>query len=153
MPAKQHLVRLDAAQRAELTQEISAGTTPARQLTRARILLKADAGAAGPRWSDARIAEAVETSARTVARVRAAFVDGGLARAVTRQRPRVTTPFRLDAAAETRLVALACSAPPAGRGSWSLRLLADHLVELEIVDGISPETVRATLKKTTSSRG
>lgn len=153
MPAKHHIVRLDAAQRAELTQQISAGSAPARQLVHARILLKADAGADGPGWSDARVAEAVETSARTVARVRQAWATHGTAAAITRKRPAVRTPRRLDGSGEARLIAVACSAPPAGRARWTLRLLADRLIELEVVTGIAPNTVRATLKKTISNHG
>ena len=153
MSKKQHVVRLTSPQRREVEQLIAAGVAPARQLACARVLLKADAGERGPRWSDARIAEAVEVSARTVARVRAEFAAGGLARALCRQRPRVRTPRRLDAAGEARLVALACSAPPDGRGRWSLRLLAHQVMELELAAHICPETVRQTLKKTNSSRG
>jgi transposase len=115
--------------------------------------LKGDAATSGPRWSDARIAEAVEVSARTVARVRARFARGGLAAALGRKRPDRVYRRKLDSAQEARLIAVACTEPPAGQARWSLRLLANRLVELEIVDGISPETVRATLKKTPSSRG
>jgi hypothetical protein len=150
---KQHVVRLSAGDRAVLEQLIRAGVAPARRLTRARILLKADAGRTGPRWTDARIAEAVEASPRTVARVRADFCAHGLEPTLQRQRPVRVYVRKLDGADEAHLVALACSAPPAGHARWSLRLLTTRLVELEIVDGISPETVRQTLKKTSSSRG
>jgi hypothetical protein len=150
---KQHVVRLSADERAVLDQLIRAGVAPARRLTRARILLKADAGRTGPRWTDAQIAEAVEASPRTVARVRADFCAHGLEPALPRQRPARVYVRKLDGADEAHLVALACSAPPAGHARWSLRLLTTRLVELEIVAGISPETVRQTLKKTSSSRG
>lgn len=153
MPAKHHIVRLSAAPRADLTQQISAGSAPARQLVRARILLKTDAGPDGPGWAAARIAEAVETSARTVARVRRAWATHGMSAATTRKRPAVRTPRKLDGAGEARLIAAACSAPPAGRARWTLRLLADKLIELEVVTGIAPNTVRTTLKKTSSNRG
>ena len=153
MPRQQHVVRLSPAERAALRALIAAGVVPARTQTHARILLKGDAGTAGPRWSDARIAEAVEVSARTVARVRARFATGGLAAALGRKRPERVYRRKLDGAQEARLVAIACTAPPPGQARWSLRLLANRLVELEIVEGISPETVRATLKKTRSSRG
>lgn len=153
MPRKQHVVHLSGAERAELRRLIGSGRAPARQLARARILLKADAGTAGPRLSDRQIADAVEVSARTVARVRAAFASGGVAAALAR-RPRSDAPRRaLDAAGETRLVALACSAPPEGVARWSLRLLADRAVELEIAPHLCAETVRTTLKKTCSSPG
>jgi len=132
---------------------VRAGAGPARRLARARILLKCDAGAGGPRWTDARVAEAVEVSARTVARVRAAFAGGGLAAALPRKPPARAYARRLDGAAEARLVAVACGPPPAGRARWSLRLLADRLVELEVVPAVAPNTVRAALKKTSPSRG
>ena len=148
MPRKQHIVTLSASQRAELGKQMSSGVWPAQQLRRARILLKADAGAQGPRLTDARIADAVEVSVRTVARTRAEFAGGGLERALTRQPRSATTPPRLDQAGSQRLSALACSEPPAGHARWTLRLLAHRLVELAIVPGISPETVRQTLKKT-----
>jgi hypothetical protein len=153
MSRQQHVVRLTAAERAEVRALLAAGTTPARTQTHARILLKCDAGAGGPRWSDARVAEAVEVSARTVARVRARFAAAGLAAALARKRPERVYRRKLDSAQEARLVAVACTEPPAGHARWSLRLLSRRLVALEVVDGISPETVRAALKKTSSSRG
>ncbi len=153
MSGKQHVVRLTAAERADLRALLAAGVVPARTQTHVRILLKADAGAGGPRWTDARVAETVEVSARTVARVRARFARAGLAAALERKRPARVYARKLDSAQEARLIAVACTAPPAGQTRWSLRLLSRRLVELEVVDGISPETVRATLKKTRSSRG
>lgn len=153
MSRQQHVVRLTPAERAEVRALLAAGTTPARTQTHARILLKCDTGVGGPRWTDARVAEAVEVSARTVARVRARCATQGVAAALGRKRPARTYARKLDSAREARLVAIACTEPPAGRARWSLRLLSHRLVELEVVDGISPETVRATLKKTRSSRG
>lgn len=150
---QQHVVRLTPDERAELKGLIAAGTAPARTQTHARILLKADRAGGGRPWTDAQIAEALEISRRTVARVRAAYCAGGLPRAVPRQPPRRVYARRLDGAAEAQLIALACAPPPAGYARWSLRLLADRLVELAIVDHIAPETVRTTLKKTRSSRG
>lgn len=144
---KRYAVRLLPADRTRLTDLIAAGVAPARTLTHARVLLKADQGAQGPAWPDARIAEAVEISVATVARVRRRWADGGLADALHR-RPTGPRPRKLDGAQEARLVAVACSAPPAGHARWTLRLLADRLVALEIVDGIAPNTVRAVLKKT-----
>jgi transposase len=149
---KQYVVRLLPAERTLLGELIAAGTAPARTLTHARVLLKADRGADGPAWTDARIAEAVETSPATVARVRRRWAEGGLDDAL-RRRPTGPRARKLDGAQEARLIALACSAPPAGRARWSLRLLAERLVELEVVAGIAPNTVRTVLKKTSSSRG
>lgn len=153
MPAKQHVVRLTDEERRELEHMVAVGIASARRLTRARILLKADAGRRGPRWTDGRIAEAVEASPRTVARVRADFCAQGLAPTLQRRGPDRVYRRKLDGHAEATLIELACAPAPAGRARWSLRLLADRLVALEVVDGISPETVRQTLKKTTSSRG
>ena len=114
---------------------------------------KADAGAGGPGWDDERIAEAVECGASTVYRVRRAFVEEGLAAALFLKKPTGRQYRKLDGAQEAHLIALACGAPPDGRANWTLQLLADRLVELEVVDAISPECVRMTLKKTNSSRG
>ena len=149
---KQYVVRLLAAERAMLGDLLAAGTAPTRTLTHARILLKGDQGEGGPGWSDARVAEALEVSVATVARVRRRWADGDLDGALHR-RPTGPRPRKLDGAQEARLIAVACSAPPEGQERWSLRLLADRLVELEVVAGIAPNTVRAVLKKTSSSRG
>lgn len=153
MPGQLHIVRLTPEQRAEVRALGAAGTTPARTQTHARILLKCDIGTGGPRWTDARVAEAVEVSTRTVARVRQRFATQGLAAALARKPPARAYRRKLDGAQEARLVAIACTEPPSGQARWSLRLLSKRLVALEVVDGISPETVRATLKKTGSRRG
>ncbi len=153
-------VVLSEAQRAELRGLVGSGTAPARTLTRARILLKADHGDGGPGWSDAAIAGALDVNPSTVLRVRRQFVAEGLAAALQRRRPDRVYERRLDGAQEAHLVALACSAPPDGQARWSLRLLADELVRLladelvrlEVVEAVSHETVRQTLKKTRSSR-
>ncbi len=116
-------------------------------------MLKADVSAGGPGWDDDRIAEAVECGASTVYRVRQAFVEQGLEAALFRKKPTGRQYRKLDGAQEARLIALACGAPPEGRASWTLCLLADRLVELQVVESISPECVRTTLKKTHSSRG
>jgi transposase len=150
---KQHLVALTEAQRVTLKSLISSGHAAARTLTRARILLKADTSHEGGGWSDREIGQALETSRPTVERVRQRFAQAGLEAALY-PRPRLTPPERrLDGEQEAHLVALACSAPPEGRERWTLRLLASGLIEREIVDTISHETVRQTLKKTNSSPG
>lgn len=150
---KQLTVFLTAADRARLTDLIASGVAPARAQTHARILLKADQGEAGPAWTDAQIATALEVGASTVARVRQRWGERGLEGAVHRQPPRRTYQRKLDGHAEAHLVALACAVTPTGRRQWSLRLLAAKLVEAELVDHISPETVRLTLKKTNSNPG
>jgi transposase len=112
-----------------------------------------DAAPDGPAWPDEHIADAVEVSRATVERVRQRFVEQGLQVALVRKQPdRPNRQPTLDGAAEARLIALACSQPPAGRAAWTLRLLADKLVELEVVGSICHETVRQVLKKTSLSR-
>ncbi len=149
---KKYPVILSEAQREHLKSLIAAGTAPARKLTHARILLKADQSPEGPGWVDEKVAEAVETSQPTVARVRKQYFEEGLEAALNRRAPNREYHRKLDGEQEARLVALACSEPPEGRARWSLRLLADRLVELEIVDEeVSYQTVRRTLKKTPSN--
>ncbi len=148
---KKYPVILSEAQREQLKNLIAAGTAPARKLTHARILLKADQNPEGPGWVDEKVAEAVETSQPTVARVRKQYVKEGLEAALNRRPPNREYQRKLDGEQEARLLALACSEPPEGQARWSLRLLADKLVELEVVDEISYQTVGRTLKKTNSS--
>ena len=150
---KRYVVALKDEERVSLERLIAAGTAPARKLTHARILLKADAQPQGPGWVDERIAEAVEVSRPTVARVRRQCVEEGVEAALNRRAPRRDYRRRLDGAQEARLLAVVCSQPPEGEARWTLRLLADKLVELEVVDAVSYQTVRRTLKKTRSSRG
>lgn len=149
---KKYVVRLDATERAFLTDLVSTGTAAARALAHARVLLKADQGPDGPGWPDEQVADALDVSVSTIERVREALVTEGLDAALWRRRP-LARPRKLDGAGEAHLVAVACSAPPEGRARWTMRLLADRLVELAVVDAICPETVRLTLKKTTSSPG
>jgi transposase len=150
---KKYPVMLSETEREELKRLIAAGTAPARKLTHARILLKADQGPEGPGWVDEKVAEAVEVSQPTVARVRKQYFEEGLEAALNRRPPNREYRRKLDGEQEARLLALACSEPPEGQARWSLRLLADKLVELEIVEeDISYQTVRRTLKKTPSSR-
>ena len=151
---KKYKVTLTAEERNALHGLIAAKKTAAKKVIHARILLKADAGPDGPAWTDARIAEALEVDVSTVERVRQRFVEQGLDAGMDRKKQdRLSRPCTLDGKAETRLIALACSEPPAGRVRWTLRLVADKLVELENVEAVSTETIRRTLKKTNSSRG
>jgi transposase len=146
-----YVVRLTDEERQTL-QQLVAGPRVARdKALRARMLLKADVD--GPGWSDGQIADAFEVGVSTIHRVRQRVVEDGLQAVLHRQPLARTKPRTLDGAQEARLVAIACSQAPAGRTSWTLHLLADKLVELEIVDSICRETVRKTLKKTTSSPG
>src|SRR5512144_1840671 len=153
MPLSKYIVRLTADERAALDNLIRTGKRAASVILHARILLKADAGPGGPGWGEVPIAKAVECGASTVYRVRQAFVEAGLTAALFRRKPTGRQYRKLDGAQEARLIALAYGAPPAGRGRWTLRLLADRLVELDVVDAISPEGVRMTLKQPNSSRG
>ncbi len=153
MRQTKYAVSLLEAERAQLRTLISRGEAPARRLTHARILLKANQGEGGPGWSDAAIAGALDLHPDTVARVRRAYVSAGLEAALARKTSDRVYRRKLDGVAEAHLVAVACSAPPAGRERWTLRLLADELVRLEVVAAVSHETVRRTLKQTTSSRG
>jgi transposase len=150
--AKKYEVRLSEAERAQLRTLVGCGTAAARTLTHARILLKADRGEGGPGWTDQAIAAALEVGLATVARVRQAYATAGLAAALHQKRPAREYARTLDGEREARLLALACSAPPTGRERWSLRLLAEQLVRLEVVPAVSHETVRRTLKQTSSSR-
>ena len=147
MPLPKYIVRLTDAERTQLDDLIRTGKRAASALIHARILLKADVGEGGPGWDDERIAEAVECGASTVYRVRQALVEEGLSAALFRKKPTGRQYRKLDGAQEAHLIALACGAPPEGRAAWTLRLLADRLVELAVVDSISPECVRMTLKK------
>ena len=151
--AKKYRVTLTADERTMLTTLINSGTASARRLTHARILLKADQAAGGPAWTDEAIRDALDVSLSTIARVRERFVEASLGSALAHRsapRPRQRV---LDGSQEAHLIALTCSAPPEGQERWTLRLLADKLVDLEYVAHVSHETVRQILKKTNSSRG
>jgi transposase len=150
---KLHCVVLEGEQRAALERVVAVGTSHARSVTHARILLKADQGPSGPAWTDEDIARALDVSRSTVERVRHRFANQGHAAALRAYRPYLRPPGKLDGAAEAKVVMLACSPPPPGRARWTLRLLARQLVELEVVESVSYETVRTTLKKTRSSHG
>ena len=143
--AKKYVVRLTQAERRRLLQMVSYGKGAARKLMHARVLLKADAG--GPEWPDVQIAEAFDIGVRTIESMRKRFVEEGLEVALNRKKHPLR-PRKLDGDMEARLVTLACSEAPDGRQRWTLRLLADRLVRLDVVDSISHETVRQTLKKT-----
>ncbi len=146
MPKKKYLGTLSAEERTQLEQLLRGGKVATRKATRARILLKAADG-----WSDQRIAEALNVGRATVERTRQRFVEENLA--ALDERPRPGNKPKLDAKAEARLIAEACSAAPEGRERWTLQLLADRVVPLKLADSYSSEAVRRVLKKTLSSRG
>jgi transposase len=152
--AKRYVVRLSEEERERLAALLGKKVQAAQKRKRAQVLLKADAGPQGPGWIDRRIAEALDVSVVTVENLRKSYVLEGLE--ATIERKKQCRPSRqpvLDGAKEARLVALCCGTVPAGHGRWTLRLLADKLVELEVVDSISHETVRQALKKTSCSLG
>jgi transposase len=141
MAKKRYTVALAAEEREVLQAMIRSGTERARKLTRARILLKADDG-----WQDLAITKALDVGIATVERTRQRFVLEGLDAALKARRPRREYSRKLDGEQEARLIALTCSSPPEGPGRWSLRLLADKVVELKIADRVSHETIRRVLK-------
>ena len=147
MAKKRYVVTLDSEERVELQKMVSSGKGAARKLTHARILLLADAGSEGPGRTDVQIVDALGVGERTVSRVRQRFVEEGFDAAVN-PRPRPRRPSKLEGDVEEQIVALAKSDPPAGRARWTLRLLADHVVQLEVLDEVSHESVRKVLKKT-----
>jgi len=152
LAVKKYVVRLGDDERERLNTLIKKGKAPARQLLKARILLKADASEAGEAWSDRRIAEALDTSIDTIARTRQLLVEEGVDVALIRKHsPRSARKRIFDGAAEAKLIALACSPPPKGRKRWTLTLLETAVVELHIVDRASDNTIGRTLKKTCSS--
>jgi hypothetical protein len=150
---KVYRVKLTPEERAHLRELLSKGKAAARTLTHARILLKADEGEVGPCLTDDEIGLDLDVNRSTVERVRVRCVEEGFEAALRPRPSRQLHPRKLDGVQEAHLIALACSPAPKGRTRWSLRLLADKLVELEVVDDISYETVRQTLKKTNSSHG
>ena len=150
---KIYRVRLEASERKFLESLIKKDRCAAHKQRHARILLKADENAPGGALSDAKIAAAVECGTATVQRVRRILVEHGLDRALERKDPDRIYERKLDAKGEAQLVALACEDPPEGQAKWTMQLLADKLVELEVVDSIGREAVRTTLKKTRSSPG
>ena len=153
MRTKRFRVTLTSAERDELLHLISSGKAAARTLAHARILLKADSSPDQSGPYDVDIAGAVEVSVNTVERVRQRFVEEGLQAALVPRVPAESRASKLDGRGEARLIAEVCSSPPGDRPRWTLQLLADRLVELQVVESISYETVRRTLKKTSLSPG
>ena len=149
MPTKRYPVILDRSQRDFLIDLISSGRESARKLTRARILLKADAGEWGPAYADKTIKEAIEVSIPTIERTRKTFAREGLTAALTpRKRSNASRPKKFDGEKEAHLIALACSEAPEGYSRWTLRLLAEKMVALQHFSSISHESIRQVLKKT-----
>lgn len=153
MPRKKYIVALSPEERDTLEGLTKTGKTSAYRLNHARILLKSDINQEGGGWRDQDISDALDISVSTIERVRQRFVEDSLAAALSRQPPSRTKPRLLDGEQEAHLIALACAETPEGQGKWTLRLLADRMVELGYVESISHETVRQTLKKTNLNPG
>ena len=151
MAKKTNRVELSEEQRSRLLEWIGRGKRPVGEQRRARVLLKADEGPEGPAWSDERIGEAFELSKGGVAGIRRRFCERGLEGTVKRKSPDREYDRKLNGEKEAELIRLACSQAPEGRSEWSLRLLSDRGAQLGVVDALSHETVRRTLKKTDSS--
>ena len=146
---KKYIVRLSKDERTALKKLVSSGRGPARMFNRARILLKADQGDNGPGWQDDKISEALDVTVQTVERVRKQLVEEGFEAVLSRREyTQKVSRKKIDGEVEARLIALSCSEPPKGRTRWTLRLLADKVVELGYVESISHEAIRQTLKKT-----
>jgi len=150
---KKYIVRLSSEEREQLSDFIHSGKRSAQLLTKARILLKADVSEAGEGWSDGKIAEALDTSVANVERTRRQLVEEGFEAVLTRKyNPNSAPPRIFDGVAEAKLIALACGPAPAGYARWTLSLLEEKVVELNIVEKASDNTIGRTLKKTFSSR-
>ena len=148
-----HVAAEKLQERAQLEALIRAGKRSAQLLTKARILLKADVSDVGDGWSDSRIAEALDTSVANIERTRRQLVEEGFESVLTRKyNPNSARPRIFDGVAEAKLIALTCGPAPAGHAKWSLRLLEEKVVELNIVKRASDNTIGRTLKKTSSSR-
>lgn len=147
-------VRLSLQQRKSVEQVVRSGIAPARKIMHAQILLKADKGKQGPAWSDQQIRDAIGVGESVIRRVRKRFVEQGLEDALNRrQQPARPEKQKLDGKQEAHMIALMCTQQPEGQERWTLRALADRLVEVELVESVSHETVRSVLKKMPSNRG
>lgn len=146
---EKYIVELTSKERKELSELVSKGKAAARKITHSRVLLQSDTSADGPSWTDRQISEALGVHTNTVHGIRLRFVEHGLGAALDRKKQDHPSRRRLvDGDLEAHLIALRCGDPPEGTDRWTLRLLAEKLVELEIVPKISHETVRQSLKKT-----
>ena len=149
---KNYITELTSEERTQLQQLVKKCNVHDDKIRHAEMLVKADQGNKGPGWPDAQGADVFAAHVTTVERLRKRFIEQGLETALERNK-RNNYARKLDGDAEAHLIAIACSAPPAGRSKWSLRLLADRLVEVSVVDSVSYMTVSRTLKKTNLSRG
>lgn len=151
---KKYIVKLSKDEHDKLQKLIKSGRGPARMFTRARIILKADQGEHGPSWGDDKISDALDVTVQTIERVRKQLVEEGLDAVLSRRHyTQKVSRKKIDGDVEAHLIALSCSEPPEGYARWTLRMLADKVVELGYVETISHEAIRQTLKKTNLNRG
>jgi len=150
---QKYFIKLTCEERSYLEKLVSTGEAPARKLRRARILLKSDCSEGGPNWTYEAICDALDVNPATITNIRKAFSEGGVEKALNRKTPEREYEHRLDGHAEARLVALVCGEVPNGYDRWSLRLLQERFVKLQIVESVSHETIRAVLKKMNLSLG
>lgn len=150
---QKYIVKLTESERLKLKEMISCGEASARQIRRAYILLKSDSTEGCPSWKYQAICNAFDVSPLTVYNVRKNYIESGLERAILRKKPDRVYERRLDGEGEAHLIALTYDEPPDGFERWSLRLLKDRLIRMDVVENISHETVRQTLKKTSSNLG
>ena len=153
MPKKKYIVTLTEKERASLEELVNKGKNPAYKVNHARILLLADTNRKDGGWKDLDISQALTISVATIERVRQRSVEQGLEAALNRKEQKNCKKRRLDGEKEAHLIALTCSSPPEGQKRWTLKMLAERMVQLGYVESISGETVRQTLKKTNSSLG
>jgi transposase len=152
MPKKKYIVSLTEPERKFLEQLTKKGKTAAYQMNHARILLKADINQGGG-WTDNKISESLNIGHATIERVRQRFVEEGIESALNRREQKNRRPKIIDGEKEAYLIAIACGETPTGKGNWTIRMLADKMVELNYVEQVSTETIRQTLKKTNLSLG
>ena len=153
MPKKKYIVTLTEQERSSLEDLTKKGKSPAYKVNHGRILLLADTNRSEGGWKDLDISQTLNISVATIERVRQRLVEQGLEAALSRKQPQNRRQRRLDGEQEAHLIALTCSSPPEGQGRWTLRMLAERMVELDYVKTLSHETVRQTLKKTNSNLG
>ena len=153
MPKKKYIVTLTDKEQAALEELVNKGKNPAYKVNHARILLLADTNRSGGGWKDRDINQALKISVATIERVRQRLVEQGLEAALNRKEQQNRKKRCLDGESEAHLIALTCSSPPEGQGRWTMKMLAERMVQLGHVESISDETVRQTLKKTNSSLG
>lgn len=153
MPKKKYIVSLTVSERKFLEQLTKKGKIAAYRMNHARILLKADTNQKQGGWTDSQIGESLDIGHATIERVRQRFVEEGIESALSRREQKKRRPQIIDGEKEAYLIALACSETPAGKGNWTLQMLADKMVELNYVEQVSTETIRQTLKKTNLSLG